>query len=640
MSIFENFQKLGKIKHDNSDYEYQSFNDEDEEDEKVDLHLTWYIVPLIVFIAIFSYQLFKLQIVSGAQNQVLAQGNRLREEELPAPRGLILDDKGESLVTNIPQYNLEINPLNLPAEKKDRIKVYETLKEYLGDTEETNNLIKDVEDNKLYSTQEIKVKSLKDRNEAMLAQLKFNNIAGVQVDVVPSRKYDTSTGLSLVLGYVGKISEERLKNDRSYSMTDLVGQNGLELAYEEYLRGTKGSKKVEVDSTGKVQRELNSVDPEVGNNIVSTLDLGLQKKATEILSAMINSLKDKDVKHGVVVVSNPQTGGIMAMVSIPYYDNNLFIEGMSNEEYEKLINDENQPMFNRVISGVYPSGSVIKPVIAAAGLDTGVVSDSTTINDPGEIKIDEWSFPDWKNHGIVDIKKAIAESCDVFFYAIGGGWEDIKGIGVDTMKKYLERFGFGKSTGIELSGEESGTIPDPAWKKETKDEDWYLGDTYHMAIGQGDFLVTPLQILNATSAIANGGTLYKPHLVNKVTDKDGKTIKEFSSEKISTSLTDNNVLSTVQEGMKQCVESDSGSCRLLKDIGVSAAGKTGTAQFDANDLKKTHAWFTAYAPYDNPEIAITVLVEKGGDGFDSAEPVARDILKYYFEHKNDKPKTE
>jgi penicillin-binding protein 2 len=325
------------------------------------------------------------------------------------------------------------------------------------------------------------------------------------------------------------------------------------------------------------------------------------------------------------------------MVSIPSYDNNKFSQGIKAEDYEAILNDEENPMLNRAISGIYPSGSIIKPVIAAAGLDQGVISEDTTINDPGEIKIGEWVFPDWKNHGIVDVKKAIAVSCNVFFYAIGGGWENIKGLGVDLIDQYLDRFGFGKTSGIELTGEAEGNIPTPEWKEEVKGEPWYLGDTYHLAIGQGDFLVTPLQMANALVGIANGGTLYKPHFVSKVIDPEGNTVKEFDAEVLSDSLVDNDYsIEVVRQGMRQSVDSDTGSSRQLQDLPVSAGGKTGTAQYDASDLERYHAWFTAFAPYDNPEIAIVVLVEKGGEGNEVAEPVANEILKYYFENKDKK----
>lgn len=639
MSIFENFHNLGKLKDEKLEYEHpiDELNDTSEDtsealENKTSINFYFHIIIIFIILAVFTNQLFKLQIVSGSQNQFLAEGNRIRLEEIKSPRGIIFDKNKKPLVKNTAYYSFEIIPADLPKEKKDRIKIYESIKEVQNI--DLGKIIDEIETTKLYSIEPIDLKSPLTRDEAMSLEMKFYGTPGVKVDAIPTREYEYKNILSHILGYTGKVSQEELDKDKQkYSMTDFTGKNGLELAYEEYLQGKKGARKVEVDSTGILQRELETLDPISGNDLITTLNLDLQKKTYEVLEAKIKEIsKDKDyIKHGAVIVMNPQDGGIISMVNYPSYDNNQFSKGIKQEDYEKLLNNEEKPMLNRSVSGIYPSGSIIKPVIAVAGLDKGVVNEGTSINDPGEIKIGEWSFPDWKNHGMVDIKKAIAESCNTFFYAIGGGWENIPGLGVEGIDEYLEKFGFGKTTNIELTGEEAGTIPTAKWKEEIKGESWYLGDTYHLAIGQGDFLTTPLQMVNAISAIANGGKLYKPHFVSSVLDKDGNTIKEYAKELLSDKLINNNSsIDIVREGMKQAVESGSGSARQLQDLPVSSAGKTGTAQFDASDMKKTHSWFVAFAPYDNPEVAIVVLVEKGGDGFDAAEPIAKDVLNYYF----------
>lgn len=642
MSLFEDFQNLGKIKEDNLDYEHPLAEDESEEreiEEKSRTNLAFYIIVIVAIFLIFTVRLFNLQIVKGHENQFLAEGNRLRIQEFMAPRGIIFDKNKNALVKNIPLYSLEIYPVDLPREKSERIKIYEALAKFLG--EDIKEVIDEIENEKLYSNESVVIKPSLEREEAMKMQIAFRNLSGVRVNIIPTREYEQAGGLSHILGYIGKISEKVLeKSQNEYSINDYIGQNGLELAYEEYIKGEKGAKRVEVDSTGRIQRELETKDPQAGYDIITTLDADLQKKAEEVLKAKVQGLQKEgksDVKHAVAVALDPQTGGILAMVSIPSYDNNKFSQGIKPEEYEAILNDSQKPMLNRAISGVYPSGSTIKPIIAAAGLDKGVITEHTSINDPGEIKIGDWVFPDWKNHGVVDVRKAIAVSCNVFFYAVGGGWEDIKGLGVDLIDQYLDRFGFGKPTDIEIPGEALGNIPSPEWKEKVKGEPWYLGDTYHLAIGQGDLLVTPLQMVNAISAIANGGKLYKPHFVSKVIDKENNVIKEFSPEILSDSLVDNNYsIEVTRQGMRQAVESSTGSARQLQDLPVASAGKTGTAQFDATDLEKYHAWFTAFAPYDNPEIAIVVLVEKGGEGNEVAEPIANEILKYYFDH----PKTD
>ncbi len=644
MSIFENFDNLGKIKQDKLDYEHPLTDDEltnEDVEEKTQTSSSIYIIAIVIFAVFFIGRLFNLQIVKGNENQFLAEGNRLRVEESIAPRGIIFDKNKQPLVKNVPLYSLEIYPVDLPREKSERIKIYESLSEFLD--EDLKDIIDEVENDKLYSNESMIVKSSLERDEAMKMQISLKDLPGVRVNIIPTRDYKLDGGLSHILGYIGKITQDFLAEHKDkYSINDYIGQNGLELAYEEYLNGKKGAKRVEVDSTGKIQRELETKDPVAGYDLVTTLDAGLQKKAEESLKNEIKKLEDdgkKDVKHGVVVAIDPRDGGVLAMVSIPSYDNNKFAQGIKTEDYEAILNDEENPMLNRAVSGIYPSGSIIKPVIAAAALDKGVIDENTTINDPGEIKIGEWVFPDWKNHGLVGVRKAIAVSCNVFFYAIGGGWENIKGMGVEVIDQYLDRFGFGKTTAIELPGEVEGNIPTPEWKEEAKGESWYLGDTYHLAIGQGDFLVTPLQMVNAVSAIANGGTLYKPHFVSQVVDSKGDVIRKFDPDKLSDSLVDNQYsIEVVRQGMREAVESDTGSARQLQDLPVSSAGKTGTAQYDANDLSRYHAWFTAFAPYEDPEIAIVVLVEKGGEGNEVAEPVANEILKYYFENKDNENK--
>lgn len=647
MSIFEKYTKiLGNIKKDEFDHEIDIDPIKEIEtasfEKKIHISTLFYLIIIFCVCFIFIFKLFDLQVVEGSAHELLAEGNRIRIEEFRAPRGIIYDKNKNPLVKNIPLYNLELYPIDLSRDKKERIEVYEKISNILN--LDLKDIISQIEDNKLFSSEPIIIKPYIEREEAMMLELKLKDFPFIKVSVMPAREYENISGLSHILGYIGKITQEQYdqKKDK-YSISDFIGQNGLELAYEEYLKGTKGQKKVEVDSLGRIQRELDVTSSQAGYDLISSIDLDLQKKSAEELSKMIESIKNdekkdtayRDVRHGVAIVSNPKTGEIISMVSLPSYDNNLFSKGISQENYEKIVLDEEKPMLNRAISGIFPSGSIIKPIIAAAALDSGVITEYTSIVDPPNgIQIGEWTFPDWKNHGTVDVRKAIAESCNVFFYAVGGGWEHIKGMGVLTMKKYLEKFGFGQKTGIEIIGEEKGLIPDPDWKEEFKNEPWYLGDNYHLAIGQGDFLITPLQIVNAINAIANNGKLYKPHFISKIVDKDGSTIKDFEPEIIIDKLVESEYnLQVVREGMKQAVYSNSGSARQLQDLPVNSAGKTGTAQFDASDLKKTHSWFVGFAPFDDPELSIVVLIENGGDGFDAAEPVAKEIMKYYFEHK-------
>ena len=629
LDIFGNADKqIGKIDSDLSEYQHHvetEPKDVLEEESKKPGFGIFYIL-LVIFSLILVFRALDLQVVQAAKYQYLAEGNRIRSRTIEAPRGIIYDSQGKILANNSSSFDLEVYPADLPQKKEDREKVYEALAKNSNiNIEELKN---NIQTKGLYSLEPIVLAKNISRDEALLLKVKYASMAGVEISNRPLRQYDNTITLSHVLGYVGKISQEELAKDSNYKMTDQIGKSGLESFYEEKLKGQDGSEKMEVNSKGQIQRLLSTLEPVAGKDLVLTLDLDLQKKITETLNAMA----EKSSKKAVAIAMNPQTGGILAMVSLPGYDNNLFSSVNFNEEYKKLAENVNNPLFNRAISGTYASGSVIKPFIASAGLQENIISENTTINDPGEIKVGEWTFPDWKVHGLVDVRKAIAESCDVFFYAVGGGWDKIKGLGVKKIKEYLEKFGFGAKTGIDLTGEEKGLVPDSDWKKKVKKEAWYIGDTYHLSIGQGDINVTPLQIVNGISAIANGGKLYKPHLLDKVVDSQGNELEKYQSEIISENFIDSNIIRIVQEGMRQTITS--GSARSLNDLtdkngnAVEVTGKTGTAEFGTED--KTHAWFVTYAPFDNPSIAMVILVEGAGGGDEAAVPVAKEILQYYF----------
>ncbi|MDD3679028.1 MAG: penicillin-binding transpeptidase domain-containing protein, partial [Patescibacteria group bacterium] len=366
--------------------------------------------------------------------------------------------------------------------------------------------------------------------------------------------------------------------------------------------------------------------PILGDNLMLSIDFKLQKKLTEELTKQMEKAK---VEKASAVAVNPQNGEILAVVSLPTYNNNLFSKGISEKDYQKLLDNKNFPLVNRVVTGEYPSGSTIKPFLAAAALDKGTITEKTTVNSTGGIKIGQWEFPDWKKggHGTTNVVKAIAESVNTFFYAIGGGYEKITGLGPEIMKKYLEKFGFGKSIEIDIDGVASGHLPDPEWKESFKNEPWYLGDTYNMSIGQGDVLVTPLQLVNALSVIANGGTMYKLQLAKAVLDTNGKVKSEIEKEIIKKDFLKKEAISITRKGMRQTVVA--GSARSLANLPVAVAGKTGTAQFGPQNSRK-HAWFTAFAPYEKPTIALVVLVEGAGEGSEYAVPVARETLKWYF----------
>ncbi|MFA5024738.1 MAG: penicillin-binding protein 2, partial [Patescibacteria group bacterium] len=479
-----------------------------------------------------------------------------------------------------------------------------------------------------------------DYDKAMLIALKLPDWPGVFLSSKIRREYllpatdggSTVLGESSfahILGYTGKINDSELKTlGASYSPIDYVGKMGIEYSWEKELKGIPGRKNIEVDALGRQKKVVNEVSAVNGVNLQLALDADLQLKAEEVANAY---LKKANLHRAAVIVMNPSNGEILALVSLPGYNNNLFARGISQKEYDKFLEDINQPLFNRAVSGEFPSGSTIKPIFAAGALQEKVITEVTSFLSTGGLRIGEWFFPDWKTggHGVIDVKKAIANSVNTFFYYIGGGYGDFKGLGVSGLVKYARLFGLGEPTGIDLPGERAGFVPTADWKEQIKKEPWYIGDTYHFAIGQGDVLVTPLQVANYTAAIANGGILYEPHLVSKILGEDNKIIEEIKPVVIRRDFIDTANLKIVRAGMRETVTL--GSARSLNALPVSVAGKTGTAQWSTK--KSPHAWFIGFAPYDNPRVAIMVLVEEGVEGSTIAVPIAKDILNWYFSNK-------
>jgi len=587
------------------------------------------LVSILIFVVLL-FRLFTLQVIEGKDNERLAAGNRIRPRIIEAARGNILDRSGAWLARNQPSFALAIYPADLPKNKKERNELYEKVAEISGLS--TNEIKDESEKNGLSYLGEILLKENLPHDEALLLEEKILGLPGITVAKRAIRQYQSSDGLAHLAGYMGIISQEEIKKREGYLPSDRIGKTGLELQYEDALKGSNGVEQVEVDSKGNVARVLvqdGSRQPVPGDDLTLNLDLALQQKVATALRGGIEQgkqLSGSDVVGGAAIVMDVNTGAVRSLVSLPEYDNNLFTTKISKENYEKLTSDKGYPMFNRATKGTYPPGSISKIILAAAGLQEGVISLNTLFDTPPDIRIGEYVFPDWKDHGVTEIKRAIAESNNIFFYAIGGGFENIKGLGIDRIKKYWELFGLGNKTGIDLPAEASGLLPDAKWKEDVKKEPWYIGDTYHVAIGQGDLLVTPLQMIRATAAIANGGKLIEPHLVDRITDIDGKLIFQNQPKVLKDQFVNKSAVKPVQEGMRMAVTE--GSARSLADLPFPVAGKTGTAQFLNN--QKTHAWFTCYAPYDNPEIAVTVLVEGGGAGNEIAVPVAKEILKSYF----------
>lgn len=626
MSIFEINQQLGQLREPDREFHWVG-NDPEVVERRQEPQLGLLSAGLALTVVALLVRLSFLQVTEATAHQLLAQGNRIRNRDLASPRGLIVDRHGTVLAKNVAEFAVELVPADLPRERGQRETVYERISSTLDLS--SDELRQRTEAQGLFSLDPMLLLEHLDHDQALRLKILFNDVPGVRVVDRPRREYVRAPGIGHLLGYTGKVSQAELDQSDRYTLTSIVGKTGLEQRYEELLAGVRGVEQVEVDSKGHLQRIIGESVAIPGDTLTVSLDLALQQKLGEVLRSKLEAVQSM---AGVAVVMKPVTGEILAMVSLPDYDNNEFAGGISTQRYAALSGDELAPLNNRAVSGVYPSGSVIKPLVAAGGLAEGVITEQTSINAPGEITVGDFVFPDWKTHGIVDVKKAIAVSSNVFFYAVGGGWESIRGLGVAKLNEYLQRFGLGRPTGIDLPNEAAGLVPDPVWKERVKHEAWYLGDTYHLAIGQGDLLATPIQILTGTAAIANGGTLVTPHLFLRNQPNENREPMQ-APEARAKELVSATVLRVVREGMRQGVEI--GSSRRLQSLSVSAGAKTGTAQFGVPTTPggdpPTHAWFTAFAPYENPEVAMVVLVEGGGAGNEVALPVAEEVLAWHFQ---------
>jgi penicillin-binding protein 2 len=588
-----------------------------------------------IYLALFLFFCFIigraawLQIARGSYYYDLAEGNRIRVERIEAKRGVIYDREYRPLVRNSANFLLYFVPADLPKDILARQAIIEKVSQNLTDIkpDEINELLKKVKLGSLESYQPLFIADNIDYDKAMALYLESDNLPGVVLTNKSRREYNLySLSLSHILGYTGKINEAELtKFGKEYLPIDYIGKSGIENFWENEMKGTNGKKQIEVDALGKEKKIINQEAGEDGHNLVLSIDIQLQKKLEE---SMISTLKKLRLNKACGIILDPNNGEILAMVSFPSYNNNDFARGMTQTEFEQISNHPDQPLFNRCISGEYPSGSTIKPVVAAAALEEDIINENTSFLSTGGLKIGQWFFPDWKagGHGVTNVRRALAESINTFFYYIGGGYQDFKGLGLERMVKYEKLFGLDVQSGVDMPGEANGFLPTEEWKLKTKNEPWYIGDTYHFAIGQGDILVTPLQVADYTAVFANGGSLYRPHLIRQVLNSQDRLIGEAESKPVRSDIVSAKTIEIVRQGMRQTVTS--GSARSLDDAVVSIAGKTGTAQWSST--KGNHAWFTGFAPYDNPKIVITILIEQGIEGSTNAVPIVKDVLNWYF----------
>lgn len=578
-------------------------------------------MAVVVFVAL-ALRIAYLNVILGVNYQQTAERNSLRSLVIPASRGIIYDRFGKQLVYNTPSMDVILIPADIP---KDSLR-QEEMRHLLVSTFALDPAVLDELFQKFdpQSLQPLIIKERVSQEEALLFLSRSRDLPGVNLYKTTKRHYTDSLIFSHLLGYEGKIRKEELALHPEYLLTDSIGKQGIEKSYETFLRGKHGYQQAEVDAFGQVKKELGSISPIPGSDLILNIDADLQKKIFDSLQEL---LEEKGLKRAVAIALDPRNSAVRALVSLPSFDNNLFAEGITSQEYEALINDAALPLFNRAVAGEYPPGSTIKPVIAVAALAEGVINENTEIESRGGISVGSFFFGDWKTHGFTDIRRAIAVSSDVFFYSVGGGYGGVSGLGMERMKKYNNIFGYGNKTGIDIPGEADGLIPDPEWKQSIIGERWYIGDDYHAAIGQGFVLATPLQIVNSIAAIANGGTLYVPKIVKEIRSPDG-SVTMIDQTIIRKDFIQPDILEIVREGMRATVLDPQGTAQSLRALPVAVAGKTGTAQFGSD--KNTHGWFVSFAPYENPSLAMVVLVEGQGEEGYNAVPVTQAVYEWYF----------
>ena len=585
------------------------------------------LVVLLAF-AVLIIRLLYLQVVEGKEYRRLSEINSIRLHDIDAPRGLIFDRHNHMLVDNRPSFNLHITlkdakPLDVTLEK---------LSKWMDEPADAlKQRIKKSRRQGAYKPILLK----EDIGRDLLATIEVHkfDLPGVAVSVSPRRHYLYEKNAAHLLGYVGEISAEELSS-KFYANCkggDSIGKFGIEKAYEEALRGSRGGRQVEVNATGQVVNVLNTVPAHAGHNITLTIDQALQQTAEQLFEG----------KAGAAVAIDPANGEVLAMVSSPTFDPNWFVSGMSREQWQSLIGNRFRPLENKAIQAEYPPASTYKIITALAGLEEGVIDANTTMFCPGHYTYGNRVYRCWKHsgHGDVDVIKALTESCDVFFYQVG------EALGVDVLARYAKACGLGALADIRLDREAKGLVPTKDWKRKRLGQPWQGGETLSVAIGQGFNLVTPMQMAVLTAAVGNGGMRYRPHLIKRiqplenVEDDANQTSQVRAMGKIPVSP---ETLALVRKGLWQVVNQRRGTAFQARLEGIEFSGKTGTAQvvgrsavegLDEDQIKemhKDHAWFVAYAPSESPRIAVSVIVEHGEHGSSAAAPIASKIIAAYL----------
>ena len=578
----------------------------------------FYFVVLAA-LALFIAAGFNLGILKSVHFAQLSSQNQFISVPLLQGRGLVYSKEGSVLADNKETENLWFISARLNSGQKDeQINKLSEILELPADS--VSELI---DKNSSRASFLIKEDISQDEKDKILAL----NYPDLFVVKSTDRIYPEKKTLSHLIGYVGLVNEEDLKKDDSYKISSRRGRSGIESFYEPYLRGGEGELLV-----NRFSDEARVNQPKKGSDVVLNIDLELQKN---IFSELESGTRSIGKSSAAAVALDPRDGRVLALVSLPSYDANSLTSGLNQEEYKLFFENPKNPLLNRVISGKFSPGSTIKPLVALAALEEGIISPSKKINAPGFITIQSpydpeiiYTFRDWKNHGWVSMREAIAQSSDIYFYTVGGGFYDVKGLGIERLAEYLKKFKLDSALGIDLNGEVAGFVPTPDWKIKTRGETWYQGDTFNVSIGQGDLLITPLWLANFTAALANEKFLYRPFIADKVLDEDGNVVKKMEPEILEEFSFDPENLKVVKEGM--ALAAKIGTAKVLANLPVKVGAKSGTAEVIKG--QSTTSWITLFAPYDNPQIVLTIMMESGREGSYIPHEIAYRILKTYFEN--------
>lgn len=578
------------------------------------------LVIVFLIISVLIGRLVILQLIQGETFAVQADNNRIRLMPITAPRGAFYDRNGTLLVTSRPGFTISLVPISGPIADDVIAKLASILD---MKPEEIKKKIAQ-QDNPL---EPIRIKHDVGPEIVSKIEERRNQLEGVIIEVQAVRNYINNEMGAHLFGYVGEISESELEKAKSegYKTGDLVGKFGLEKVYDKELRGVNGGSQIEVNVNGKPQQLLGKKEPILGNGLVLTIDAKIQKAAEEAIDNRLlylqKQLGNPNAKAAAAVAINPQTGEILAMVSRPTFNPNLFNGGISSKDWKTINDNPFNPMQNRVINAEYPPGSAFKIVTGTAALEMGKVTPEEKIFDSGR----HWVIPKGNAHGAalgwIDFNVAMVKSDNVYFYEMGNR------VGIDNLEKWARAYGLGAKTGVNLVGEDEGLVANRKYKEKVYGEEWYLSETFDAAIGQGFQLATPLQMASLIAQVANGGHRYRPYLVSKIVSPEGKTVKTFAPEELSRVPVSEKNLNVVRNSLRAVVAPGGTADYIFTGFPIPIAGKTSTAENPHGD---DHGWFVAYGPFDNPTIAVAVIVEQGGYGSDSAAPIARKIMEAAF----------